>query len=269
MSWITGADIIAQPGAPDVTVLQANNAADAACAFIERWTNRAIEPVTYYEWVDRLGAKTVLVDNPPVRRLRLVSVDTADAMWLLNTNADAARASVSIQDGEMHLSVQGGVNAGDETLTLATHGTMALLLAAAVALGKGWSGTVTVEGNPQNLKPEHFGSVLVASEHVHLPGDAADASLIDAEGGLLFIDSTWSDAGGLAFVGYDGGYATVPDDLNQLTLELGVDILNSDALSSVLQSESLDKYAWTRRTDVPDLRTAYKSRLQPWKREYL
>ena len=161
------------------------------------------------------------------------------------------------------------MNAGDETITLSTTATMALLLTDIVALAKGWSGSVLREGDPQNLKPEHFGDLLTRTEHVHLPGDAADASLIDADGGLLFIDSTWSNIGQLAFVQYDGGFAVVPDDLSRITLDIAVDLLNDSATSSLLDSEKLDKYAWKRRADMPDIRAAYKNRLQPWKREFL
>ena len=266
MAWITGADILGSPRPPDITLAQANVIAQATCDLVDTWCNRSIEGATYREWDDRIGARTLIVQHPPIRQLYFASVDYMWGLSLTNTAADANRAVVSVNDGIMHLSVMGGAFAGDSPLTLSTYSTMALLLAAIVGLGTGWSGAVENEGDPQDIRPEHYGSALNVTVYPAIPADEAEADLIDREAGLLYIDSTWAASDNKGFVMYDGGYATVPADLVQITLQLALDTISGMSHDALLQSASLDKYAWTRRTDVTELRAAYKQRLQPWTR---
>ncbi len=70
---------------------------------------------------------------------------------------------------------------------------------------------------------------------------------------------------------YDGGYAVVPNDLTEITIQLASDLLRSFAHDPMMQSEKLDKYSWSRRvfslgSGMTGLRDIYQKRLQPWVR---
>ncbi len=266
MAWITGAQILGAISAPTITLAQADVIAQSTCDLVETWCNRVFEGATYSEWLDRIGSRTLTVLNPPIRRLVFASVDYQSGLSITSSQADANRAVVSVSDGVMHLSILGGVAAGDNALTLSTYATMALLLAAIIALPGTWTGSVENEGTPENIRPEHYGSALNVAIWVLLPGEEAEADLIDREGGLLYIDSAWPASDNKGFVMYDGGYVPVPNDLTQITLQLALDTVSSFAHDPLMQSEKLDKYAWTRRLDMVSLRNTYKLRLQPWER---
>ena len=265
MAWITGAQILALPTPPDVTPAQAQDAAEAACALVDTWCGRAIEGATYREWADAVGPHSLLVAHPPVERLYRACTTTAYGLSLTNATADANSITASVQDGVMHLSVFGGASASDLDLTLATYGTMALLLAAIVALPQGWAGAVENEGDPQDIKPEFLGNVLDASAlYPLIPDGDASLDLIDRKGGLLWITDAWASGIGENFVRYTGGYATVPPALVNITLQLAADLIRDMGRDSSLAGEHLDKYAWTRAADA-DLRNSYRNRLAPWR----
>jgi len=271
MAWITGADILGVPNPPAISPAQANTIAEATCDLVETWCGRTFEGATYAEWVDRIGASTLSVSHPPVRQLYFASVDNMNGLSLTSTQADANRAVVSVNDGVMHLSIMGGVAAGDTPLTLSTYGTMALLLVDVIAVPGSWAGAVVNEGDPQNIRPEHYGSALNVTVYPVLPAGEAEADLIDRNAGLLYIDSTWAASDDKGFVRYDGGYAAVPADLTQITLQLALDTISSFEHDPLMQSEKLDKYSWSRRvfslgSGMIGLRDIYKSRLQPWTR---
>jgi|GEM_PF-3871770 len=268
MAWITGADVLASAGCPDdITAAQAATAAGAACAFCDTWTGRNLEGATYREWKGRVGPNVLLVDNAPIRRLYRASVDAKYGLSLTNSSAGATSATVSAQDGELNLTVFGGANDGDEQLTLATYATMALLLAAIVALGKGWTGSVVYDGDPQDIRPDDTGNILNATGYLYLPDEDAEVSLVNRAAGLIFTTYGWPSGITPCFVKYDGGLATIPDDLTAITLSLACDLLRDAKRDSTLQSERLDNYAWARRADATDLRTVYRKQLQPWRRE--
>ena len=268
MAWITGADVLASAGCPGgVTAAQAQTAANAACAFIDTWTQRTLTGATYREWKGRVGPNVLLVDNAPIRRLYRASVDAKYGILITNSSVGATSATVSAQDGSLHLSVFGGVNNSDSVLVLATYATMALLLAAIVALAKGWTGSVVYEGDPQDIRPDDTGNVLNLPGYLYLPDEDAEVSLLNRNAGLIFTTYGWPSGITPCFVKYDGGLATIPDDLIAITLNLACDLLREAGRDGALQSERLDNYAWTRRTDTTDLRTVYRKQLQPWRRE--
>lgn len=269
MAWITGADVLASVGCPPgLTAVQAQDAADAACATVDRWCGRSLEPATYREWAGRVGPRTLMVKANPIRRLYRACVDYQLGISLQNTSADANAATVSIQDGEMHLTVQGGANDSTDTLTLSNYATMALLLAAIVALAHDWTGTVENEGDPQDLRPENLGdSMSPVTVYPILPAVAAEVSLIERDAGLIFVNSGWPAGSYACFVHYDGGLASIPADLEAITKRLAIDMLREAKRDGTLQSERLDNYAWSRRSDATDLRAVYRKQLQPWRRE--
>lgn len=266
MAWITGPEILALPNPPAVTPAQAATTAQAVCDLVETWCNRIIQGATYSEWLERIGERTLTVLHPPIERLVFASVDNMQGLSITSTQVDANRAVVSVNDGVMHLSIMGGVALGDTPLTLSASATMAALLVNIIAVPGSWAGVVINEGDPVNIRPEHYGSALNMTVYPLLPGAEAEVDLIDRKAGLLYIDSVWAASDNKGFVMYDGGYAAVPSDLKEITLQLAVDFLSSFAHDAMLQSEKLDKYSWSRRTDITDLREAYKTRLQPWVR---
>ena len=268
MAWITGADIQALPNPPDADLAQMTAAANAACAQIDTWCNRAIQGATYREWTEAVGSHSLLVKNPPIERLYRAGTATASGLSLTTTVADASSITASIHDGVMHLSVMGGASAGDLAITLSTvaPATMAGLLAAIVALPQGWAGAVVNEGDPQDMKPGFLGNVLnLTTLYTLIPDGDIPLDLIDREAGLVWARDGWMSGIGENFVKYEGGYAVVPVDLVRITLQLAVDLIRDMARDGSLSSERLDKYAWTRGADV-DLRAAYSTRLAPWRR---
>lgn len=275
MSWITGADVLAQPGTPSwVTAAQATAAADGACDLIQTWCNRDIEATDYREWTVPLGPQLLEVQNPPLIHVLRLASDTQWCISLTNTSAGATDAQVSCSGTDLTVSVFGGAFAHSTQFVLATYGTMALLLAAIVALPNNWAGVVLNEDDPRNLRLESLGTALNATVYLSGPDGAVSVDRITNENGLLYAASSFELASShKVFIQYRGGYeaATFPPGLMGITLRLAVDALRITTMSAMMQSESLGKYSWVRRllpasTDFGNLRALYLKELQPWRK---
>lgn len=267
MGWITGADVLAAPGAPPgMTAAQAAALADAACDFVEEWCHRKVEMATRHEWVERTGPHTLVIQNPPIQRVYRACSSTEYALKIENTS-DANAATVTVGRGvsgelELHLTISGGPADSADDIVLSGHADMAGLLAAVVALGHDWTGEVQNEGEPGSLRPHTYANALTP---VYLEAPAGDMSvdMIDRPDGLLYADSgAWAQRDN--YIKYDGGWATVPNGLTEVTKQLAVDLYRQALRDSELKSERLDNYAWTAAADAGGLWVKYRSQLKPW-----
>ena len=111
-----------------------------ASDLINRYCNRILKTTTYSrEIYYGSGYDRLLLDQFPVTRVIRLSVGRANSFSIKNTSTDANFCTVEVAATTIRLIVNGGTNASDNALTLATYTTIDLLIAAINALGKGWS----------------------------------------------------------------------------------------------------------------------------------
>lgn len=276
MAWITGSDLATflseDPGGVGAAVVGSRyeRVANAACAQIQNYCGRDFDATTYHEWVDGTGTQYLMLPQFPIIHLYLVANDIDDALTIANTSADATELFCAVQEDTMTLTIKGGVNAGSDTLTLSTYASMALLVAAIVALGKGWAATVRTEEDPQLIVPTAMtvGATETAYFYVGSSDFWGEIDVEKAEG-ILHYDMGWAQGHQNYFVNWQAGYATVPADLRETALHVAADIWEAGDRGRFLQSERAGDTTTTLRyaagrSDASIL-NAYAVELAPYK----
>ena len=276
MAWITGSDLATFFGDdPDavgaaLATSEYTRRANAACQAIQLYCGRDFDATTYHEWLDGSGTQYLMLPQYPIIHLYLVANDIDDALTIGNTSTDATELFCSVQEDTMTLTIKGGVNAGSDTLTLSTYASMALLVAAIVALGKNWTATVRTEEDPQLIVPTAMtvGATETAYFYVGSSDFWGEIDVEKAEG-ILHYDFGWARGHQNYFVNWQAGYATVPANLTEIALQVAADMWEAAGRGRFIQSErtgdtqTVLRYA-AGRSDAPVI-SAYAADLAPYK----
>jgi hypothetical protein len=136
------------------------------------------------------------------------------------------------------------VLASNNTLSLSTYASMALLAAAVNALtaATGFSMIVEEERDPRDLRPFTAGIQPGGFCYLEAPYNVVDTIWdIDYEVGI--IKGGWQ---GWVFVDYSAGYTVIPADLMGACLGIAADALRLAASGgTIMQSERIGDYSYT------------------------
>ncbi len=210
MAFITTDQLDAFLGATDAALYSdefKGLAVDVACDAVESYCGRLFAADDYRHWYSASG-NCLLLRQFPLLAVRRVCHGATQLAEISNTSTDAIMASGGIANGRLNLTVVGGANASNESVTLHTYSTMAALSAAVAALGRGWVLDVTAEESPRSIKPGVIGSVVDGvSEAIYGPGATVQAT-IDYEAAAIL-----TTGGDSVYVEYRAGYEVIPSDL--------------------------------------------------------
>lgn len=237
MAFVSVADLDAYLGSTDAASYEASykqTAVDVACAAIESYCDRAFAAEDYRQWYKgQQGRSGLLLRQYPLLAVRRVAIGTTAVGTLANSSTDAVTASGAIANGLLRLSVVGGTNAHDSSLTLASYTTLALLAAAVTALGKGWTLTVTGEESPRALREESFSDLTGGSTAtLNGPGTTTAADIDYRSAAVL------TPMAGDIYIDYRAGYEAIPSDLVGAALGLARDWLVSGTGTPAASEES-------------------------------
>lgn len=241
---------------------------DVATAQLETYCDRQFKSRSQTEWLDGSGTRELQVPNYPVTAISRVCIGQRAVMSLTNSSSDHAYATVANDGTTLALAVVGGTNAGTDSLTLATYTTVALLVDAINAAGNGWAASVyDSKDNVASSDLRVFTARGVEDETLYLyaPEEPLADYVWDQNSGRVFRASAWPKGANNIYVAYTGGYSTVPDDLEQLCIELVVRAFQGRAHDTSLASERLGDYSYSLRSEVDN--SAYmQRRLMPYRR---
>jgi len=259
--------------ANDATLTRLINSVSAA---IETYCDRQFVSRAYtLERQDGNGQNIIYVKNYPIISIERVATSTAGALQIkcTDTGAYSATCSVTRSSGSLpanthlKLSILGGSNDGDNSLALGTYTTMTTLAAAANAL-TGWSATV-VSGFAAYASTEliQIGSseCLSTIRTMEVPDTRLDTYSIDENEGSIFYGSGFAQWYKNIYLDYNGGYATIPADLEQIAVEIASDVYASRTINSNLKSEKIGDYSYS----LGEIKTAVSSKadqLSIWRR---
>jgi len=276
MAWITGSDLAVfldrDPAVVNAAAATSRytRCANAACTQIENYCGRIFQTTDHSEWLDGTGTKYLCLPHYPIINLYMVANDVQVAFTIANTSADADELFCAVEKDQLTLTIYGGVNKGTDTLKLSTYASMALLVAAIVALPKLWVATLQNEYNPQTLLPTATTATAIQTTCLY----AADSNLwgdieIEKDEGILYYPMGWAEGHLNYFVNWQAGYVAVPDDLTEISLQLAADLLDASERGRFLQSERTGDYSTTLRhaagkSDGAPI-TAYRSDLVPYR----
>ncbi len=252
----------------------------AASKNIAAYTLRNFVSQSFDEVVSPLRGQPAQGDRPvaqlagsPVTAVSWVRSDRTTAINIRNTSASNQRATVSllmtgdsdspwtlVRTGIRLGRVSSGIVATNADLPFASYATVDLLAAAVNAIGSGWAATVTNDlaayPSIELMGCEEAKSAL-STHGARL--DLFRAELDDYEvirpEGLIKMGRTGEWYGGLPYPGYltrphavrvayTAGYATVPEPIQQVCMELIKATIDRISMDTTVQSETTKDYSY-------------------------
>ncbi len=220
---------------------------DRATDVIETYCNRKFKSASY---TGRLytgnGGGYLALRNYPITAVSRVSTSVVDAISVSNSST-AARATVQTTSSSVVLAVVGGTNDGTNTPDYATYSTVADMVTQINATGSGWTAT---EMNSTGIWP--ITELLVLPAQMCLTNNASLTVSDDpisgytflADEGMLYCSAGWPTGTNSISVDYTAGYATIPDDLEHVCLEIAAYLYGISKGDPSVQSESIGDYSY-------------------------
>lgn len=245
-----------------------------ATAAIESYCDRKFQHDTYRERYDGDGTCDLLLKQYPIGEVKLLSIGSTDVIRITNTSSDAYNARVRVTDDSMVLTILGGTNDGSDTLTLTDY-TLTTLVAAIVALVKGWSATLQISTygvwNAEEILNCSGLECLDSYAYVECPDEPESDFEIYANKGILHLGTGFTSGVNNIIVRYAAGYSTMPDDLVQITIDLANTYYLSRKTDSTVKSEKLSDHSITYVEGggggARDIPTHIAKRLAPYMRQ--
>lgn len=217
-----------------------------ATSAIERYCDKTLRSTVYREFYDGDGTSELLLKEYPVSVVTLLSTSRQDAIRLINVNSDAYNAYVTVDTTSMYLVVQGGTNAGTDTLTLADY-TVTELVAAINALGTGWTSyndnTSLGVWESAEILPCDGLECLDSNAYVQIPYEPIYNFRLYENRGMLYYSGGFPLGHQNIIVKYTAGYATTPADLEQICIDLMNTYYLSRKTDSTVKSEKLGDHS--------------------------
>ena len=217
---------------------------------------------------DGNSQRFLYLPHHPVTAITRVSLGTNAAMSLTNSAAGAYAAYASMSSTTLTLTVDGGASAGTSTLTLADYADMDALAVAVNALGTGWTAVsmapfntwaASETGKHDFMGRECFDGTTI---YLELPDERlSDVVLVDQQ--ALYRAGGWPCGTRNVYVDYTAGFATIPDDLAQIALELVARAFYAREHDESIREERLGDYWRTLAESTFD--DAMRVRLGRWR----
>lgn len=240
-----------------------------ATSAIENYCQRKFTYDTYREKYDGNGTTDLLLNQYPIGEVKLLSVGSAAVIQIKNTSSDAYNAHIRITADSMVLSILGGTNDGSDTLTLTDY-TLTTLVAAIVALGKGWTATLQLSTygvwNAEELLIGSGLECLDSYAYVQCPNEPKNDFEIYADEGILHLAAGFTSGHQNIIVRYVAGYSVMPNDLVQICIDLANIYYKGRKHDLSLKREKLADHDITFSEDARDLPKHIRNRLAPYKK---
>lgn len=225
----------------------------SACSgVIETHCNRTFAQATYDELYHGTGTPYLFVDNPPIRQVVAVRTSPLPAIFIqyADPQNQTQVANVGVTSTAVVLTKLYNGTTTTNTFTFTAYPTFTAL-AAGINAVSGWSATV----------PSQFALWATNDLAVQAPGTFSARNMsvpltvywyglsqfrYNAELGELYTPGGWVPGYQNYRVTYTGGYADIPEEVQQACAELVQLTYASRNANPLMQSETLDKYSYTR-----------------------
>jgi hypothetical protein len=245
-----------------------------ATSAIERYCDRTLVSTTHREFYDGSGDYELYTNEYPITAISLLSAGRTDVIKVNNSSSDAWNATVLVDSTNCTLTIYGGTNDGSDSLTLASY-TITTLVAAIVALGKGWSASVQLSDyaswEADQLIPATELRCL-DSDYAYLetPDEPEYDYRFEADTGRIYLPTGFPAGTQNITLRYTAGYATTPADLEQITIDLVNVYYRARELDTSVKSEKLGDHSITYLDEggggARDIPSHIAKRLAPYKK---
>jgi hypothetical protein len=245
----------------------ANNSAltdivNATCDFVDRYCNvqsGGFSVQTYDELYNGTGTKQLFLKQIPILNINRISYTQVPALWIRNNDSDmGARALVQINatlsgsqftSTGITLTYIKSATTTTNTLTWTSYPTVTALVNAINALGNNWQAGVqggfgTWSTSDLRGTQGSFGCRITTS-YLWIHWQDLPAYRVNEITGEIYSDFGFNRGVYNWRVGYQAGYATLPNDLAQAIAELAAAAYLMQTVNPNLQSQTLDKWSYT------------------------
>lgn len=219
---------------------------DRASDYIRRYCARNFVSARYYEWKDTYGADRIALRNNPITNVRFVGVGGDNVLSVSSTVASDITVTVSVNDVHVHLfRVASNGQETSTTLTYASHDTTGEM-ATAISATTGFSATALINVKSAYLRKLAGIDLKKQTGLLEAPTDALTDYATDYDRGIIY-GPTLSRYQGI-LVDYNGGYDTIPYDIQEATMEISTRFYRGRKRDPGLASESLGGYSYSTRS---------------------
>lgn len=253
---------------------------DRATAIIESHCDRKLKARTFYEFLMPEGDKTVRTEEHPINSIDTISYGSQTSFSISSdTGSTDVIATVGFDGTTLRLyKVTSGGSESTSSLLASSYATTSALVTQINSSVSGWSATLTKNAYTRSLYRFGGRGVIDADCTLEFPRDNVSEYRVDFDTGRIHI--TEDRFPGIreddamanrfphgffpVFVQYNAGYSTVPDDLEQVALEISGDIFRERLQDRTLVSENLGEYSYTQAV-IADLLAERTAKLDHYK----
>jgi hypothetical protein len=241
------------PSAADCDKPVVSSLIGAASSVIEAYCRRTFAQATYDEFhTFSSPARYLFVNNPPVARVDWVRTTPLPAVQIQNIDGNnlTQQATVDVTTTGITLTRIYNNTTTTTTLSFASYPTFDVLGTAINAVGGNWSASVPAQfalwqtadltSNTGSYSARNA-TVTLNVYWFYLSNFRVNESL-----GEIYNPGGFVPGYQLYRVKYTGGYATIPEDIQQACAELVQATFASIQANPLMSSQTIDKYSYTR-----------------------
>lgn len=242
---------------------------DAVTAEIERICQKGIMSRAYTEWLDGPLSGPIQLSQWPIISFYRVSDETVRVINAQCSLTDTDEAFIEVDNPTtlVRTTVTSGASVGSLDYSTAAQPTVGQLATAITAVA-GWTASALSAYTLMRtslLRPCGRRECLDSPAYLEAPYAAlADYSVIYDTGELRLDAGRFLPGIRNVYVNYTAGYATAPEDIQQLADELVTQMYHDGRRDGALQSETLGDYSWTAAADSGKTSAEIMTRLAPY-----
>lgn len=260
-----------------------------ATSALEAYCGHTFGEDDYRHRFDGDGSTSLFLPEFPVTKVSLLSTALQDVIRITNASSDAWHAYIEVVESAsdpsvsstINLVIQGGTNDGSDPLTLSSY-TLTSLVVAINALSKGWSAILNISDQGVWDAPEIIPCsglhCLNNYAYVQIPYDPnIDFAIIGQRNppyngniGEIRLPIGFATGKQNITIKYTAGYPTIPDDLEQICIDLINVYYKSRNTDSTVKREKLGDHDITYAEEggggARDIPSHIAKRLAPYKR---
>ncbi len=232
-----------------------NRLINEATASIETYCSRKFKARAYMmERYKGSNLYTLQIRNYPVISVERIATSISSAMSVSASSTGAYSATVEItrSEGALPANTQlklviRGTNASSNTVSFDTYTNLTTLVAQINTL-TGWSATINsgFETYDSTELIQHGArECLNFALALTVPNDRLSNYEVDYENGEIYYGAGFCRGQLDVYIDYNGGYTTIPADLEQIAIEIVSDVYGSRTVNNALKSEKIGDYSYT------------------------
>lgn len=238
-------------------------AINAASRIVQAYCRRNFTEQRYYEIRDGNEAARIALSNYPVSVVRFVGVGWDSVMTVSSTVSTDTAATVSVDSDHLHLyRVTSTGAATSTTVTFGSHDVTSELVSH-VNGETGFSASLILNVPSVYLRKLGGRSLRNGPAYLEAPTDALEDYQVDLDSGIVYGELLRGHRSLL--VDYTAGFATIPSDVEQATLQIASRLFRQRKRDTAVASESLGGYSYSLR-GIAEVEQSERMMLEPYRR---